>query len=163
MTDTDRIEKKILLRAPRAKVWRAITDSGEFGAWFGVKFEGPFRAGEAAHGVLKSVQAEAKAAEARKPYEGLPFMFQVEKIEPERFFSFRWHPYAVERNRDYSSEPMTLVEFMLEDVEDGVALTVIESGFDNIPLERRAKAFTENQKGWGMVTKMLEEYLVNTQ
>jgi uncharacterized protein YndB with AHSA1/START domain len=162
MSDTDRIEKKIVLRASRTRVWRALSDSGEFGAWFGVKFEGPFRVGEPAHGVLGPVAGESKTGDARKPYEGLPFTFEVEKMEPERFFSFRWHPYAIERNRDYSSEPMTLVEFMLEEVEDGVALTVIETGFDNIPLERRAKAFTENQKGWGMVTKMLEEYLVNT-
>jgi uncharacterized protein YndB with AHSA1/START domain len=84
----------------------------------------------------------------------------IEKMEPERLFSFRWHPYAIERGVDYSAEPTTLIEFVLEEMKDGVMLTVTESGFDQVPLVRRVKAFTANEEGWGMVVKLLEEYLV---
>jgi uncharacterized protein YndB with AHSA1/START domain len=157
---TDRIEKKILLRAPRKRVWRALTDSKEFGTWFGMKFDGPFSPGVTIRGVIVPTQVNAEVAKAQKPYEGLPFEITIEKMEPERLFSFRWHPNAVERGVDYSAEPTTLIEFLLEEVENGVLLTVTESGFDRIPLARRAKAFTANEQGWGMVVKLIEEYLV---
>jgi uncharacterized protein YndB with AHSA1/START domain len=157
---TDRIEKKILLRAPRKRVWRALTDSKEFGTWFGMKFDGPFSPGVTMRGVIVPTQVNAEVAKAQKPYEGLPFEITIEKMEPERLFSFRWHPNAVERGVDYSAEPTTLIEFLLEEVENGVLLTVTESGFDRIPLARRAKAFTANEQGWGMVVKLIEEYLV---
>jgi uncharacterized protein YndB with AHSA1/START domain len=157
---TDRIEKKILLRAPRKRVWRALTDSKEFGTWFGMKFDGPFSPGLTMRGVIVPTEVNAEVAKAQKPYEGLPFEITIEKMEPERLFSFRWHPNAVERGVDYSAEPTTLIEFLLEEVENGVLLTVIESGFDRIPLARRAKAFTANEQGWGMVLKLIEEYLV---
>jgi uncharacterized protein YndB with AHSA1/START domain len=157
---TDRIEKKILLRAPQKRVWRALTDSKEFGTWFGVKFDGPFSPGVTMRGVIVPTQVNAEVAKAQKPYEGLPFEITIEKMEPERLFSFRWHPNAVERGVDYSAEPTTLIEFLLEEVENGVLLTVTESGFDRIPLARRAKAFTANEQGWGMVVKLIEEYLV---
>ncbi|MCU1259339.1 MAG: Activator of Hsp90 ATPase 1 family protein, partial [Bryobacterales bacterium] len=100
-------------------------------------------------------------ANAQKEYEGMPFEITVEEMEPERLFSFRWHPFAIERGVDYSAEPATLVEFVLEEAADGVMLTVTESGFDGIPLARRAKAFTANEQGWGMVVKLIEEYLVH--
>jgi uncharacterized protein YndB with AHSA1/START domain len=157
---TDRIEKKILLRAPRKRVWRALTDSKEFGTWFGMKFDGPFAPGAVMHGVIVSTQVNADVAKAQKPYEGLPFEITIEKMEPERLFSFRWHPNAVEPGVDYSGEPTTLIEFVLEEVANSVLLTVTESGFDRIPLARRAKAFTANEQGWGMVVKLIEEYLV---
>jgi uncharacterized protein YndB with AHSA1/START domain len=157
---TDRIEKKILLHAPRKRVWRALTDSREFGTWFGMKFDGPFAPGATMRGAIVPTQANADVAKAQKPYEGLPFEITIEKMEPEQVFSFRWHPNAVERGVDYSAEPMTLIEFVLEEVANGVLLTVIESGFDRIPLARRAKAFTANEQGWGMVVKLIEEYLV---
>src|SRR5246127_1548122 len=131
---TDRIEKKILLRAPRKRVWRALTDSKEFGTWFGMKFDGPFSPGVTMRGVIVPTQVNAEVAKAQKPYEGLPFEITIEKMEPERLFSFRWHPNAVERGVDYSAEPTTLIEFLLEEVENGVLLTVTESGFDQIPL-----------------------------
>ena len=102
----------------------------------------------------------AEVAKAQKEYEGLPFDIVIEQMEPERLFSFRWHPFAVERGVDYSAEPTTLVVFSLEEVADGVMLTVTESGFDRIPLARRAKAFTANEKGWDMVVKMVEAFLV---
>jgi len=157
---TDRIEKKVLLRAPRKRVWRALSDSAEFGTWFGVKFDGPFAPGACMRGVIVPTQVNAEVANAQKPYEGLPFEITIEKMEPERLFSFRWHPFAIERGVDYSAEPTTLVVFALEEVASGVMLTVTESGFDRIPVARRAKAFTANEQGWGMVVKLVEEYLV---
>jgi uncharacterized protein YndB with AHSA1/START domain len=159
---TDRIEKKVLLRAPRKRVWRALSDSTEFGTWFGVKFDGPFTPGASMRGAIVPTQVNAEVAKAQKPYEGLPFEITIEKMEPERLFSFRWHPFAIERGVDYSAEPTTLVVFALEEVPGGVMLTVTESGFDHIPLARRAKAFTANEQGWGMVVKLVEEYLAST-
>jgi uncharacterized protein YndB with AHSA1/START domain len=160
---TDRIEKKVLLRAPRKRVWRALSDSTEFGSWFGMKFDGPFTAGASVRGVLVPTTVNAEVAKAQKEYQGLPFEIIIEQMEPERLFSFRWHPYAVERGVDYSHEPTTLIVFALEEVPDGIMLTVTESGFDRIPLARRAKAFTANEQGWGMVVKLIEEYLVHAQ
>src|ERR1700736_1129406 len=157
--NTDRIEKKVLLRAPRKRVWRAISDSTEFGSWFGVKFDGPFAPGAKMHGVIVPTTVNAEVAKAQKPYEGMPFEVTIEQMEPERLFSFRWHPFAIERGIDYSAEPTTLVVFALEEVPGGVMLTVTESGFDQIPLARRAKAFTANEQGWGMGVKLVEGYL----
>ena len=161
--DTDRIEKSVLLRAPRNRVWRALTDSSQFGRWFGVKFNGPFAPGAHMLGAVGPTTVNANVARAQKDYEGLPFEITVEEMVPERLFSFRWHPFAVDRHVDYSAEPATLVVFSLEQVADGTVLTVTESGFDRIPLARRAKAFTANEKGWGVQVKLIEEYLAQTQ
>src|SRR5215475_9996922 len=155
---TDRIEKKILLRAPRSRVWRAISDSNEFGTWFGIKFSGPFKAGGKIEGLLTPSMVIPSVGEMQKPYEGMKFDFTVDNIEPERLFSFRWHPNAVDSNADYSSEPMTLVEFVLEDAPGGVMLTVTESGFDKIPLARRASAFKSNDGGWTEMVQVIEAY-----
>lgn len=159
--NTDRIEKKILLRAPRSRVWRALVDAGEFGTWFGVKFDGPFTPGALMNGTLVGTQVDAEVAKAQKAHEGLRFEITVERVEPERLFSFRWHPFAIERDVDYSAEPTTLVEFVLEEVPEGVMLTVTESGFDRIPLARRAKAFEANEGGWGKMVQVLETYVVD--
>jgi uncharacterized protein YndB with AHSA1/START domain len=159
--NNDRIEKKILLRAPRKRVWRALSDSTEFGNWFGMRFDGQFAPGATMRGAMVPTTVNAEVANAQKPYEGLPVEITIEQMEPERLFSFRWHPYAVEPGVDYSAEPTTLVVFALEEAADGIMLTVTESGFDRIPLERRAKAFTANEGGWGMVVKLIEEYLVH--
>ena len=158
--NTDCIEKKILLRAPRNRVWRALSDSTEFGIWFGVKFDGPFTPGANMRGVLVTTTVNAEVAKAQKPHAGMPFEITIEQMEPERLFSFRWHPFAIERGVDYSIEPTTLIVFTLEEVTDGVMLTVTESGFDRIPLARRTKAFTANEQGWSMMLKVIEEYLV---
>jgi uncharacterized protein YndB with AHSA1/START domain len=160
---TDRIEKKILLHAPRKRVWRALSDSTEFGSWFGMKFDGPFVPGAKMRAMIVPTTVNAEVAKAQKEYEGLPFEITVEQMEPERLFSFRWHPHAVERGVDYSHEPTTLIVFSLEEVAEGIMLTVTESGFDQIPLARRAKAFTANEQGWGMVVKLIEEYLAHAQ
>lgn len=156
---TDRIEKRVQLDAPRARVWKAITDSTEFGQWFGVKFDGPFVAGKPLKGVIQPTTVDADVARAQQPYAGMPFEITVDRIEPERLFSFRWHPFAVDRNVDYSKEPTTLVAFLLEDAPGGTALTVTESGFDRIPGPRRATAFEMNDGGWTMQVKLIGKYL----
>jgi len=147
-TTTDRIQKQVLLRAPRARVWRALTDAQEFGQWFGVKLAGPFAPGARVRGKI-----------THKGYEDYPFEITIERMEPERLLSWRWHPYSVEPGVDYSAEPTTLVEFKLEDTADGTVLTVVESGFDRIPLARRAKAFEMNDRGWTEQLKSIERHV----
>jgi uncharacterized protein YndB with AHSA1/START domain len=147
-TSTDRIEKKIVLRASRSRVWRAITDAEEFGAWFGVKLEGSFASGARVRGRITV-----------PGYEHVIMEVTIERIEPERLFSYRWHPYAVDPAVDYSGEPTTLVEFRLEEVSGGTQLTVIESGFDRIPAARRAEAFRMNDRGWAEQFKRIERYV----
>ena len=156
---TDRIEKKILLHAPPKRVWRALADSTEFGSWFGMKFDSPFVPGASMRGVIVPTTANAEVAKSQKPYEGLPFDITIEQMEPERLFSFRWHPGAVDPALDYSREPTTLVVFTLEQVADGVLLTLTESGFDKIPLARRAQAFAGNEQGWSIQMTLIEAYL----
>ncbi len=157
--DTDRIEKKIVVRAPVARVWRALSDSKEFGAWFGAKFDGDFRPGVHMRGTIVPTTVDAKIAESQKAYSGAPFELTIDRMEPERLFSFRWHPFAVEPNFDYSVEPTTLVVFELQAVEGGTSITIVESGFDKIPLARRAKAFAMNAEGWDMVAALLGKYV----
>ena len=148
MTDTDRIEKRVVLRAPRSRVWRAITDAQEFGAWFGVKLEGPFAEGVTARGKI-----------TYPGYEHLTMEVLVERVEPERYFAYRWHPYATDVTVDYSSEPTTLVEFRLDEADQGTVLTIVESGFDRIPLARRAEAFRMNDGGWTAQAKNIERHV----
>jgi len=156
---TDRIEKHVLLRAPLARVWQALTDAREFGRWFGVAFEGPFVAGAPLHGVIAPTQADPEVAGMQQAHAGKPFDITVDRIEPPRLFSFRWHPYAIEPGADYSKEPTTLVVFTLEAQAGGVLLTVTESGFDGIPLERRAQAFAANEGGWAIQMTLIEKHL----
>jgi uncharacterized protein YndB with AHSA1/START domain len=159
MTGTNRIEKKIVLRAPLARVWHAIADSAEFGSWFGMKLEQPFSPGAHVRGTIVPTTADATVAEGQKPYAGKPVDLTIDRIEPERLFSFRWHPYAVDPAVDYSAEPTTLVVFELREVPEGTAVTITETGFDGVPLARRAKAFAMNEQGWGMQTVLLEKYV----
>src|SRR5262249_46640567 len=137
---SDRIEKSVRLHVSLDRVWTALTDAKAFGEWFGVKFDGPFIAGAALHGVIIPTKADLEVARLQEPYTGKPFEITVDRIEPQHLFSFRWHPDAVEPGIDYSNEPTTLIEFTLEETADGVLLSVSESGFDRIPLDRRAKA-----------------------
>ena len=146
---TDRIEKRFEVRAPRARVWRAIANAKEFGTWFGIELEGTFGAGTAVRGRITIPN-----------YDHLTLEMQIERIEPERYFSYRWHPYAIDPKVDYSSEPTTLVEFQLEEIAGGgTAVTIIESGFDKIPLARRAEAFRMNEAGWAGQAKKLAQYV----
>jgi len=160
-TETDRIVKKVLLRAPLARVWRAVSDAREFGSWFGVKFDKPFAPGAVMNGTMVPTKVDAEVAKSQKPYEGRAFDFTVDRIEPMRLFSFRWHPFAVDPNFDYSNEPATLVVFELEEVSGETLLTVTESGFDRIPIARRAQAFTMNDHGWTAQTRLVEKYLAH--
>jgi len=145
---TDRIEKRVEVRAPSARVWRAIANASEFGAWFGMKVDGAFAAGTTVRGRLTI-----------PGYDHLTLEMQVERIEPERYFSYRWHPYAIDPKVDYSTEPTTLVEFRLEEIPGGTAVTIVESGFDRIPLARRSEAFRMNDAGWDGQSKKLARYV----
>jgi uncharacterized protein YndB with AHSA1/START domain len=157
---TDCIVKTVLLRASRQRVWRALTDPAEFGGWFGLRFDATFVAGTSMTGVIVPTLVDEEVARMQKPYEGLKFEIVIEKIEPERLFSFRWHPGAVEPGYDYSAEPMTLVEFLLAEQGDGILLTVTESGFDAILPARRAKAFAGNEAGWDLqVNRLIVKHL----
>jgi uncharacterized protein YndB with AHSA1/START domain len=158
----DRIEKKILLRAPRERVWRAISDAKEFGLWFGVAFDGAFAKGARLTGKITPTTVDAEVAKMQEPYAGKAFEWTAEQIEPMRRISFRWHPYAVEEGVDYSKEPTTLIEFELADAPNGILLKITESGFDQIPLARRAKAFQANEGGWEMQTRLIGKYLAKT-
>ena len=145
---TDHIEKKIVLRAPRSRVWHAIADAEQFGAWFGARLEGEFAPGARVKGRITS-----------PGYEHVTMEMTVERVDPERLFSYRWHPYAVEPGVDYSNEPTTLVEFRLDEVAGGTELTVVESGFDRIPVTRRADALRMNDAGWAEQIKSIERYV----
>ncbi len=144
----DRIEKRIELRAPISRVWRALTDYREFGEWFRVELEGPLAPGQVTRGRL-----------TWPGYEHLQWEVTVREMKPERLFSFTWHPYAVDPNKDYSNEPPTLVEFVLEETAAGTLLKLTESGFDKIPAERRADAFRMDDGGWTAQMKNIESYV----
>ena len=140
------IEKQIELNATVSRVWRALTEYREFGEWFGVKLDGPFLAGEISTGRI-----------TYPGYEHLKWEATVQKMEPERLFSFTWHPYAVDPKVDYSSEPATLVEFRLEPKDKSTVLYLTESGFDALPKDRRFEAFRMNEDGWTeQMTNILE-------
>jgi uncharacterized protein YndB with AHSA1/START domain len=145
---TDRIEKEIVLRAPRSRVWRALADVEQFGSWFGMKFVGGWAPGSRAHGQFTL------------PGKGdVTIEIAIERMDPESRLSYRWHPYALEPGVDYSGEPTTLVEFHLEEVAGGTRLTVVESGFDGIPLARRAEAIRMNDAGWAEQLENIARYV----
>lgn len=155
----DRIEKTVVLRAPRDRVWNAIADARQFGTWFGVALDGPFVAGQRITGTMTPTKVDAEVAKRQESFAGFAMEWLVEAIEPMTRFAFRWHPFAIERDVDYSHEPTTLVEFVLADADGGTRLTITESGFDQIPLERRAKAFTANDGGWTKQVELIAKYL----
>ena len=157
--NTDRIEKEVLLKAPLERVWRAISDAEEFGQWFGVRFDGPFVPGASLTGVITPTAVDADVAAAQEPYAGKSDTWQIVDVEPPCRLAFRWHPYGVEDDVDYSKEPTTLVEFTLTDTADGVLLRIVESGFDAIPEHRRASAFESNSEGWAAQTQLVRKYL----
>jgi uncharacterized protein YndB with AHSA1/START domain len=147
---TDRIEKEIVLRAPLSRVWHALADAEQFGAWFGVKLEGAFAPGARAHGQIEL------------PGHGnVTIEIVIERMDPETRMSYRWHPYAVEPDVDYSSEPTTLVEFLLEEVAGGTRLRVVESGFDGIPPARRDEALRMNDAGWAEQLENIARYVAS--
>jgi|SRR5687768_6672712 uncharacterized protein YndB with AHSA1/START domain len=145
---TDRIEKSVELKAPVSRVWRALTDHHEFGSWFRVKLDGPFVPGRTVRGQI-----------TYPGYEHLKWEAVVQKMEPERLFSFTWHPYAIDPNQDYSSEVPTLVEFTLQKIAAGTLLRVVESGFDKLPDKRRFEAFRMNEGGWSEQMKNIAQHV----
>jgi uncharacterized protein YndB with AHSA1/START domain len=148
---TDRIEKSVFLRAPRSRVWQALADADAFGEWFGVKLDGQMKPGARLHGKV-----------THPGYEEFPFEITIERMETDRLLSWHWHPDAPDPKHDYSGEPPTLVVFELEDAPGGTRLTVVESGFDAIPPERRAQAYRGNDKGWAMQMEAIERYVTRT-
>ncbi len=149
ISSTDRIEKEVFIQAPRRRVWRALTEPGEFGEWFRVNLTGQqFAPGKAAAGAV-----------LHPGYEHLIWRVTVEKMEPERVFSWRWRPHAIDPNKDYSREPTTLVTFELEDRPGGTLLKVTESGFDQVPIERRETAYRGNSQGWAIQMDNIERYV----
>jgi uncharacterized protein YndB with AHSA1/START domain len=147
----NQIEQRIELKAPVSRVWRALTDYREFGAWFRVALDGPFVLGQISRGQI-----------TYPGYEHLRWEAVVQKMEPERLFSFAWHPYSVDPKIDYSTEDPTLVEFRLEKTTSGTLLLLTESGFDKIPSERRLEAFRMNEGGWAEQMKNIENHVAQT-
>jgi uncharacterized protein YndB with AHSA1/START domain len=151
-TSTDRIERKIVLKATRARVWRALTNIEEFNSWFGVKLQGKhFTPGQTFSGQV-----------AYPGYEHIVMELTIEKCEPERLLSWRWHPNAIDPKMDYSSEPTSLVEFQLQDVVGGTLLTLVESGIDKIPVARRLDVFRNNSGGWDAQMKNIEKHVTTS-
>ena len=159
ISSSDRIEKRVLLRASQERVWHAISDAVEFGRWFGMEVNGSFAAGTPVTGRIRPTLADAEVAKSQAKYAGMALVLYVNRIEPMTVFSFRWHPFAIDSSVDYSNEPMTLVTFTLEPAEDGTLLTVVESGFDAIPLDRRVDAFEADEEGWDAQLQLIEKYL----
>jgi uncharacterized protein YndB with AHSA1/START domain len=169
MTSTDKIEKRVTLRAPASRVWRAIADAREFGRWFGFELEGDFAEGKAMKGVFRGELDEAALMEHQKSLGLRPSKLKlpgpnatfctVERIEPGKYFSFRWIPYGIDAEADPENEPTTLVEFRLEAVAEGTELTIVESGFDRVPAHRRERAFRMNEGGWAAQADNLRRHV----
>lgn len=169
MPSHDRIEKRVLLRAPVSRVWRALTDHQEFGRWFGVTLDGPFEPGKRMKGKFDGTLDEAVIVEHQKKLGLVPSKVKlpdenavfctVERIEPERYFSFRWIPYGIDAEADPDNEPTTLVEFRLEATAEGTLLTIVESGFDRVPAHRRERAFLMNEGGWAAQAESIRKYV----
>ena len=157
---SDRIEKRVFLRAPRERVWRAISDYQQFGAWFGVAFDRAFVEGVTLAGTCVPTTVDPEVAKQQETYAGTRFEIVIDRIEPMRHFSFRWHPFAVEVGVDYSHEPMTTVTFALDAADGGTLLIVTETGFDGVPLARRLAAFEANDEGWTEQIALVEKYVM---
>jgi uncharacterized protein YndB with AHSA1/START domain len=149
--NTDMIVKNVLLRAPRSRVWRALTNAQEFSSWFGVRVSGSMAPGARLEGPVTT-----------KGYEHLTLKMVIDTMEPERLFSWRWHPNAIDPSADYDVEPTTLVTFTLEEVAEGTMLTIVESGFDRIPLSRRADAYRGNDGGWTQQMESIRRHVSAT-
>jgi uncharacterized protein YndB with AHSA1/START domain len=169
MESSDRIEKLVSLRAPVSRVWKTLANAKEFGRWFGIKLDGEFAVGKTVTGTFEEGLNEAAIAEYQKKL-GLPpskvrlpakdaVFCTVERIDPERYFSFRWIPYGIDAEADPKNEPTTLVEFRLDPSTDGTLLTIVESGFDRVPAHRRERAFRMNEGGWAGQAENLKKYV----
>ena len=159
MTMTDSIERQVLLNATIERVWQAISDSAQFGRWFGARFDGPFEAGQRVAASMVPTEVDADVARSQEPYAGMRFYVWVERVEPPRHLSFRWQPGAEVSGDPASLTGTTLVNFHLEEAPGGTRLTIRETGFDTIPLERRARAFADNEQGWEIQATLIAKYL----
>ncbi|HEY6457184.1 MAG TPA: SRPBCC family protein [Steroidobacteraceae bacterium] len=169
MDSFDRIEKRVILHAPMARVWQAITDAKEFGRWFGINLDGEFVVGKPITGTFNAALNEAAIhdyqsklglppAKVHLPDKSLVFC-TVECIEPREYFSFRWIPYGIDADIDPETEPTTLVEFRLRKAAEGTVLTIVESGFDRVPAQRRERAFRMNEGGWTAQAESIRNYI----
>jgi uncharacterized protein YndB with AHSA1/START domain len=154
---TDRIEKTVVLRAPLERVWRAISDAREFGSWFGMALDGPFVVGTRVTGTIAPTQVDAAVAATQAPFAGTPIVLDIDAVEPMRRFAYRWSPDIGDGGATDATS--TLVTFELQPVDGGTQLTIAESGFDAIPLERRATVFAGNDAGWTAQTGLIAKYL----
>jgi uncharacterized protein YndB with AHSA1/START domain len=165
----NRIEKEVTLRAPVSRVWRALTDPREFAQWFGVKLQGEFAPGKTVLGTFDQRMNEAAImsyqesvgltpSKVKMPEKNAVFC-TVERLEPERYFSFRWIPYGIDAEADPANEPTTLVEFFLEKIAEGTKLDIVESGFEHVPSHRRERAFRMNDGGWTAQAKNIRDYV----
>lgn len=169
MIDSDKIEKKVILHAPLSRVWRSITDAQKFSVWFGIQLEGQFVVGKTIAGTFDEGLNEAAILEYQKTLGLKPSKVKmpeknsvfctVERIEPETYFSFRWIPYGIDAEADLKNEPTTLVEFHLQEIPDGTLLTIVESGFDRVPVHRRERAFRMNEGGWVGQAENIKKYV----
>ena len=144
---TDRIEKQIVINAPRTKVWKALTEIDQFKKWFGADLDKGFAPG-----------TRTKGHVTEKGWEHIQVDITVERMEPEHTFTLRWLPFAVDPKRDYSKESRTLVEFTLAEVGGGTQVTVVESGFEQLFADRRAEAFKMHEGGWEGQLKNIKKY-----
>ena len=156
---TDRIEKEVLLKASLDRVWRAISNSEEFGRWFGVRFDGPFVAGKSVNGVMAPTEVDEEVAAMQEPYAGEADAWHIVAVEAPHRLAFRWHPYAVEPGSREPEAPTTLVEFTLTESDGGVLLRIVDSGFDAIPEARRRSAVEANAEGWAHQAELVRRYL----
>lgn len=162
--NTDRIEKQVVLRATLDRVWHAISDAEQFGRWFGVRFDGPLDEGRFVEGssvtaAITPTVVDDDVARRQEPHAGATSTWQIVAVEPRRRFAYRWHPFAIDPEVSYDQEPTTLVEFTLVEVAEGVLLTIVESGFDAIPDERRGPSFEANSEGWAIQADLVRRYL----
>lgn len=169
MSDTDRIEKRVELRAPVARVWKAISDPREFGKWFGVTLDGEFAPGRTItgtwpgdfnEGMIMEAQKSAGLEPSKIKFPGPHAVFGIiQRIDPEKYFSFLWTPFGIDAEADPEREEKTLVEFRLEPIAAGTLLTIVESGFDKIPARRRERAFRMNSGGWAAQAENLRKHV----
>jgi uncharacterized protein YndB with AHSA1/START domain len=155
----DRIEKIVVIRAPLERVWKALTDSQEFGRWFGARFEGPFVAGRSVRAVIAPREHATPEELSGHPYLGKPMVFQVERLDPPHRFSYRWQPLEVRTDLEVVEGPSTLVEFTLEQTKDGTRLTVLETGFSEIPATHRRSVYDSHEGGWSVQAQRIREHI----
>ena len=159
----DRIYKTITLHVSHGRAWKAISDPQEFGAWFGATFDpaytGPFVPHTRVTGTIRPSTSDRHPANEGRAVAGTPIELVIHRVDPDRLVSFRWHPFAVDRTLDYAAEPMTLVSLELEDSNEGVVLTMTESGFDRLPPARRERAYAASERDWELRTWLMQEHV----